>query len=282
MAPRHRNFAWLALAAIVSCGAQQPAPIAVASRVDDLRITAIDELAEKRVDVHDNEARCENAIRIAPKTPAGLATVARGWRVGSEVPFGRYTAVSAFSSAELFPSGVCWIQDGSVLVYDGARLVATVWAPREPDGEAGRIGNVVQAPTPDRVRLLPAGAGRLPMAELVATGEGLRVQRLPEDDAACGGRVRLPNLGEVELLEARRRLRARGWQPLPAKPAAGEFDYIAKERARLPELDGCSGTGWNYCGFAYVHASGAKLDVTTVGENEYEVVDVDIQCTPGK
>lgn len=269
----------LACFAVAACGAPDAPPSDDAARslptiengVPGLRLVAAASLP-RAPDAPAPGANCTDR-RDAGSEGARVAH-RLGWRVSAEAPLGRYDAVAIYRRASDGTSGSCYIEDGSVVVFDGDAVVAIAF---DPDAEAGApadLGTFAPAAGP-RLRLYPGMPG-VPLGDLVATGTGLALASFPESEAACGGRLTLPRLFGDDILGARAKLVAAGWQPMAPDVVAAPWvpDDL---RARGVVEGECAGTGFAFCGFDYRTAGGARLDVTTIGE-DYAVYDYDVTC----
>ena len=91
-------------------------------------------------------------------------------------------------------------------------------------------------------------------------------------ETLCGGKAVVPNIYGKPINEARRLLWARGWAPVPTRPApeaASREGELAKRG--VTEVEGCSGTGFGYCSYNY-RGGGGLLSVATVGEGDFPTV----------
>jgi hypothetical protein len=259
-----------------------PEEVAVSSRVGDVRIAASRVLPAARGNEPLSDF-CGNYV-IKPKTTAGRAAAKRGWHVTSELAFGPYVAVGIFSESEPGTGSTCLIKDGNIVVYGADRLVAIVYARRaSEEGSAGIIASVDKTTLPDTVRILPGSVGS-PTADLSVTSEGLAVTEVAAEDPACDGRVRVPNVFDLTIAQARAKLGKAGWKPVPPGKEEREADPTLDIAAGLrqsgfEEVHECSGTGFGFCGLEYRHASGATLYVTTA-DDPPSVLSVEADCSP--
>lgn len=201
-------------------------------------------------------------LQIEPRTAAGRQILAAGWGVTSEERIGDYQAVSFASDFRPGTSGSCEIADGNAGFFKGGKLVAIAYAPASATATIGSIERHGNA-----LRLWDGGLLAAPMADVALTGDGgIEVRAVAAQDQVCGGRAIVPNLHGQPIGKARAALRTQGWEPVPGP--AGRTDAREREYAgRFPEVGGCSGTGFAYCGFDYRHAAGT-LTVITAGDND--------------
>jgi hypothetical protein len=252
------------------------APISVSSTIPGLRLVATDVLppAPDAPPVGDF---CVDE-EIEATSPGARAAKALGWIVVGDEPLGTYRAVAVFRDAGNGTSGACLVHDGSVVVFDGARVVAIAYDPAVPEDATSNLGGMSAAATPDRVRLWPGWPGP-PVADLVATGSALAIAPFPASEPACDGALQVPMLYGEDIFGARAKLLSAGWQPSPPEVAQSDYQTAPLEARGVVETQACSGTGFAYCAFAYERPDGASLGLTTIGEH-FGVVGYDVACGP--
>ncbi|ONF47818.1 hypothetical protein RSM1_17605 [Methylobacterium radiotolerans] len=246
-----------------------PAP-RVASAVKGLRVVPLAELPRARGGA-GRRAGCPGEVAPA-QSEAARAVAARDWFVLGEAALGRYRAVSFASELQQGPSGTCFVADGNVGLFDGARLVALVYGA----GRTGAVGRI--AARAGGVRLWDGELPPAPVGDLTLRADGtLSLEPPAKVESVCGGRGSIPAIRGRPIDEARTALIAAGWTPVRGAPSddARERDLA---RRGVIEVDGCSGTGLAYCSFRYAGAAGT-LSVTTMGEGDLpEVHEYRITC----
>lgn len=252
---------------------------AVSSQVKELHIATRDKLPPPRDPQMLEEGHFCRMRVITPTTAAGRAVAARGWYVTSEVRAAGYTSVGAFSRGSEGTSGTCFIADGNIFVFRGQALVAIVYgdAP-EDEYSGGLIGGVTGTTLPDRIRITDRTPPDLAQADLRFGVDTIAVVPVAERETFCG-RLEVPNLRGKEIPEARKVLAREGWRPAPPEALDEGYDAAKGYRAEgMPEFETCSGTGYGFCAVNYEHAGGARLHVTTVGDEPPTVSAYDVEC----
>jgi len=271
-----------ALCLLLAASPADAAGPAVDSQVKDLHIAARDELpAPRDPQVLEDGHFCRMQV-ITPKTAAGRAVAARGWYVTSEVQRAGHTSVGAFSRGGEGTSGTCFIADGNIFVFRGQALAAIVYGdPPEDEYSGGLIGGVAETTLPDRVRITDRTPPDFAQADLRFGTDVIAVVPVAERETFCG-RLEVPNLRGKDIPEVRKILAREGWRPAPPEaPEEEGYDAATGYRAEgMPEFETCSGTGYGFCAVNYGHADGARLHVTTVGDEPPTVSAYDVQCGP--
>lgn len=269
-----------ALCMLLAAPSAHAASPAVGSQVKGLHIAARDAVPPPRAPQVLEEGHFCRMQVITPKTAAGRAVAARGWYVTSEVQAAGYTSVGAFSRGGQGTSGTCFVADGNIFVFRGQALAAIVYgdAP-EDEYTGGPIGGVTDTTLPDRIRITDRTPPDFAQADLRLAAETIEVVPVAERETFCG-RLEVPNLRGREIPEVRKILARKGWRPEPPKaPEEAEYDAAKGYRAEgMPEFETCSGTGYGFCAVNYAHAGGARLHVTTVGDEPPTVSAYDVQC----
>lgn len=213
-----------------------------------------------------------------PTTDAGRYVQQRGWGVLSEVGIGDYQFVSF--AGEFIPgtSGTCAVRQGNIGVFDGSRLKAILYTARKSDELIG-----VLVPVEDGiVRVWSGGYLGHPVADISVGSVGLIVAKVAAEDTFCQGRIPMPNVYEMPITDARDKLQAAGWEPVP-QPKEEWGQQIDLHDIGITETVSCSGTGLAFCRYAY-KTSGASLDVVTAGEmfddNVPSVSSYSVTCSP--
>lgn len=213
-----------------------------------------------------------------PTTDAGRFAQQRGWGVISELPIGDYDLVSFAGEFVTGTSGSCAIRQGNIGVFEGSRLKAILYTASKADELIG-----VLAPTgAGSIRIWSGDYLAQPVADLSAGSVGLIVGEVADEDAFCDGTVAVPNVYGQPITEARTKFIASGWNPVP-QPIEEWGQQPDLHELGVTETEGCSGTGFGYCRYAY-ETTRAKLNVTTAGElfedNVPAVTDYGVTCSP--
>lgn len=238
-----------------------PARAELASQIPGLDIVALDRLP--MAPTAQGDAEFCGHLSIQPETPAGRGAKAQGWIVTAEAPFGDLTAVSFVGSFVQGTSGSCLRQDGNVGFFAGDRLTALIYARNAEDLPIGFI-----APFGDSgLRLWSGDYLPQPLADIRPTTGGIAVVPLAASEPVCNGTAEVPLIYGLPVDIARKKLAEAGWQPVPFTGDRSESMGLDAEIAArgVPEVDICSGTGFGFCGYAYVGPAGS-LGVTTMGE----------------
>jgi len=205
-----------------------------------------------------------------PASEGGKLVKARGWAVTGEAPMGRFEAVSFAARFGEGTSGSVGVMQGNVAIFEGPRLVALAYGEKSGDEAIGRV----EALAGGGVRIWDGDLLSVPVADIHAEGDDLRLGPLAAEQSFCHGKATAPNIYGMPINKARAILKAKGWNPAPSKLGANETDFgRERELAKrgVVEVSGCSGTGFAYCSFNYASADGA-LTVTTVGDNDFPSV----------
>lgn len=269
------------LLALATLGCALPAAaLEVRSELPGFSIVAADRLpAPRRPQAFERGHFCAN-LRITPATAAGREAARLGWTVTSEQTRAGYTAVGAFSRGGQGTSGTCLVEDGNVVLYRGARVVAIVY---EAAGAGGRIGGVVPALSPDRLRIPDFTPAGFETADLLLAANAVAVVPIAASETACGN-LPVPNLRGKTVAQVRKAIAPLGWRP---DGDAGDGDAnpldaaVQLRRQGQTEFGSCSGTGYGFCSVAYRHRGGARLEITTVGD-DYSVGTYAVQCPGGR
>jgi len=220
---------------------------------------------------------CSSDI-LDPTTEAGRYVRQRGWGVLSEVSIGDYQLVSFAGEFVPGTSGSCAVRQGNIGVFDGSRLEAILYTASKSDE---LIGALVSREA-GRVRLWSGDYLGYPVADITAGSVGLIVGSVADEDVFCQGIAKVPNVYDLSITEARTKLQAAGWDPVP-QPKEDWGQQPDLHEMGVTETVSCSGTGFGFCAFAY-KTEGATLDVTTAGElfedNVPGVVDYAVTCRP--
>lgn len=206
----------------------------------------------------DLEERCD-FYRAKDLGPAGRQVESLGWKVTSEAPLGRYQVVSFVSGFVPSTNALCFMRNGNIGVFDGARLVALAYA---PDGSDVILGTV----EPLESGALMIWGGDFPgppLGELQVEGDRLRLTDVAAEQTFCEGAVTVPNVYGQSIYAARKQFIAHGWRPVPPEEAPDEYSSEGRLAGRgVIEADACANVG--YCAFNY-RGAGRALWVTTVG-----------------
>lgn len=271
------NTFFLAVIAIAGAPTHPPS-LKVNSSVESVRVVPAITLPANPDGGHIDEYCTDLNPRfdIKPGSAGGRYAASRGWLITSETKLGKYDAVTMVGALDAATSGTCVHRDGNLAIFEGSHLIAIAYQrPRRSSEEAypDGIGSAEQM-DPRRIRLrwgLPAA----PMADVVLR-DGFYVERTPKEDSACGGRVLVPNIFELDIRKARRKLLANGWKPV----RSSEKNYgleAALRKQGVVEAEICSGTGYGFCIFNYAKPKGVSLVVTSAGDGD-TVISYDVQC----
>ncbi len=228
------------------------------SQVDELTVTDLHRLPANP-DALDQVEFCTAVI--TPSSGPGQAVARKGWAVTGEVEANGLTFISFAGRLDLGTSGSCLLSEGNIAIFRKTSLMGLIYA------EAGaRRGIGAIAAQEGALRVWDGDYPARPLADLRLHGSDLVVvSAVASRDPYCEGAVSLPNLYGLPIHLARRFLLDEGWTPVPAKPE--DLPFTRDLSAILPEVQGCSGTGFGFCDFAY-DQGGAVLSVTTMGEAE--------------
>ena len=81
---------------------------------------------------------CEGYV-IKSTSQAGKVVASHGWVVTGEAKIGSYQAVSFAGKLEFAGSGACSVEQGNIGFFDGATLVALIYAPKLSKKTIGAI-----------------------------------------------------------------------------------------------------------------------------------------------
>jgi hypothetical protein len=206
---------------------------------------------------------------LKPQSSAGRAAAAKGWLIAGEARLGPLTAVLIVGGYEPGTSAVCYARNGNIALYDGARLVAIVYAAKGSDVQIGsfeQIGETLRIGTSTPIA---------PFGDLTIHGRDISFGPISASDSVCGGRRTVPNVYGLPIVEARRKLIANGWKPVASSEEVWALG--AELRAQgVVEVSSCSGTGYGFCAFEYA-AGGDRLDLTTT-DDDAEVGSYSVEC----
>lgn len=281
---------WVVCGALVACLLSGPAVLAqqgatglgggqeelkAASEIKGLSFGLLDKLP-RAPKTRDRMPEFCSSYAAQPRTPGGHMARSLGWLITGEAVLGSFTAVSFAGSFEPATSGTCIIRDGNVGLFNRAGdLVALAYAAKGSNVSLGRVEEVEGA-----VNVRDGEPPHSPVAriDLQSGGYLLRLGALAAQEKVCGGRAVVPNIRNQTIDKARRALIEAGWTPVPGDPANAGREADLRKRG-VPEVDGCSGTGFGYCSFNYKGPAG-KLDVTTIGDSDFPTVsDYSVQCS---
>lgn len=285
MTPRPATHKRLAAAAVLlafgagsAAQAQSASSLDLMSQVMGVALARITNLPEAPADTGDAQW-CDHLV-IAAGTPGGQLAESRGWSVTGEVSLDGVDLVSFVAGFESGTSGSCALLDGNVGIFSGDEMIGVAYA---PTGSALSIGHIHPLGS-DGARIWSGDFLSMPVADMALMGGfALAVRPLAAEEKFCGDTASVPNIYGVPIAEARETLAASGWT---AREIAESEDPDSRSREYralgLVELEGCSGTGFGFCSFAYDGTAGT-LSVTTVGEGEDGgtpiVSSYDVACT---
>lgn len=210
--------------------------------------------------------------RVRPATARGKMAAQRGWLVVNETRFHDLNAVLLVRGFDPGTSGHCFSKDPNLAFFDGDRLVGVLYS-NGKDGigmnDAEDVGGHLRV----RDDLSPVGQVNL-------NGTDLTFDRVTGSDEVCSGKYRVPVVFSQPYSKARRILGRSGWIARQSTGEVIEDGRTENYRARFPEVETCSGTGYARCFFVLSANDGvAKLSITTAGEDDDPVVtDYDVSC----
>lgn len=249
-------------ALLIAAASPALAEASYTSTVPGLAIAPLTDLPPAPMNQGDREF-CLHKLVPQFTTPGGEVAHFQGWGVTGEEPFGPLTAVSFVGGFTGGTSGGCELNDGNIGLFQGGDLKAVIYA---TDPQSTLIGFV--APLwPDGLRIWSGGYLAEPLADIRPDGAGgAAIVPLAASETVCGGAAEVPLIYGLPILEARQRLIAAGWQPVPRAADQGVDSLTTGLIAEgIPEVDECSGTGYGFCAFRYTRPT-ADLSVTTAGE----------------
>jgi hypothetical protein len=258
------------------------ATVKIGSAIDEVRLVVAANLPTNPDGGHIDEYCADLSPRfdIKAKSVGGRYAASRGWLVTSETKLGKYDAVNIVGALDGATSGTCVHRDGNLAIFEGSRLIAIAYKrPEKNPDEAypDSLGSAEQI-DPRRIRLrwgLPAA----PIADVVLS-DGIYVEHTPRVDRACGGTVFVPNIFELDIRKARKKLLAYGWKPSrPSEPMNGGLDGQLRAQG-VVEVEICSGTGYGFCLFNYKNRRGDSLGVRSAGDGP-TVIDYQVGCRRG-
>lgn len=250
-------------------GSAEPETAKFTSDVKALAFDAVTQLPKAPADAED---QC--GVAITAKSAAARAVTKAGWGITAEERIGRYQAVSFAGSFENGTSGSCYVSKGNVAVFEGDQLRAIAYARSGSEVTIGRIEPFGKT----GLRIWDGDFLPHPVADIQVTETGLGIVKPAAREMTCGGVV--PGIDGKPITKARAALIAAGWKPVDHGSADQRSDPREQDLVKLGavEVDSCSGTGFGYCAFDYERA-GARLSVTTVGDNEDpKVSDSGVKC----
>jgi len=242
-------------------------PVSQVSGVEIVRLAELPKAPKKSGDA----ASCDNHDTKTTSSEA-RAVEERGWTVTGEAKLGALQAVSFVADMEQGTSGSCLLKEGNLAFYEDGKLVALAYAAKNAALSLGRVEQ-----NGEGIRIWDGDWVQQPIADVkLVGGKGIIVTALPGEEKFCSGQVTVPNIYRLPISLARIMLIEHGWQPEESKD---ELDIISKglREMGISEVDGCSGTGFGYCGFSYNNA-GHSLSVTTVGDTP-SVLSYDVKCS---
>lgn len=243
------------------------------SQVSGIEIVRLAELP-KAPKKSEETVSCDNWTSKTPGSEA-RAVEQHGWTVTGEAELGSLQVVSFVADTEEGTSGSCLLKDGNIAFYEGGKLIALAYASKKTTLSLGRV-----EASGDVLRFWDGELVQQPVADVkLVGGKGIVITALPNEEKFCSGQVTVPNVYNVPIILARMMLKEHGWQPEQSKE---ELDSASKSLVDMgiTEVDGCAGTGFGFCGFAYKNA-GNSLSVATVGDSPDtpSVISYDVKCS---
>ncbi|MFC4291041.1 hypothetical protein ACFOWX_01285 [Sphingorhabdus arenilitoris] len=196
-----------------------------------------------------------------------------GWLVTSEHQEGGLHFVSFSSALDPGTSGVCFGRNGNLAMFGDGKLLAIAYSARPDDLVIGSLDPLDQKPGEFYIG---DGTGPYaPIAKMTVRGGISAITPLPAQESYCGGKAVIPNIYGKQIFDARKPLRSAGWRP-NSSPDEGYGGTVTHLRKSVPEVDGCSGTGYGFCTYAYRKGK-MTLGMTSVGE-EYNIIGYSVDC----
>lgn len=229
------------------------------SQVSGIEIRRIAKLPKAPVYEGEQEL-CENRVAKI-ETVEGKGVEQQGWIVTGEAKLGSLNVVSFVGRMEQGTSGSCLSEDGNLAFFANGDLVALAYMSKNSDLS---IGGVEQRG--EELRLLSGDWLQQSIADVsLVHDQGVIISALPREEQFCTGKVTVPDIRQVPIILAREMLRNRGWNPVKSDEEpdgrTGELRALG-----IKEADGCSGTGFGFCGFEYKNGDD-HLAITTVGDS---------------
>lgn len=211
---------------------------------------------------------------MSPKTAAGEHVANLGWHVREEIAKNDMTYVSFFSQSTGGTSGNCDIHDGNVAVFDGDQFIADIYASKKSKQPLGTILDGKQ------IRIYGSSVVGTPMADVSVdrTKKLITIRNIPDVELSCNGKVKVPNIHDMEISNARKKLKQFGWLPSDMSEEADDFGMVkAMADAGHKEYSSCSGTGFGFCNLEYYNGENG-MTVTTYGEESATVNAYEVHC----
>lgn len=205
-----------------------------------------------------------------PKTQSAKHVAEKGWRVTGEAKLDELDAVSFAGGVEPGTSGICYLKNGNVAIFQDGQLQAILYGKE--------VGSVASIPNSKAVRLW-SDDGIIPIADVSHSARVISVHRLATTDLVCASRIPLPSPFGLPVSAARAKLIESGWKPLPQFENLGMNSRVEEMRKLgINEVESCAGTGTAGCYFVYAK-DGADLALRSFGEDEDPViVSYDVTC----
>ncbi len=212
----------------------------------------------------------------------GKIAAALGWGIVAEQKLGPYEAVSFAGEFAPAAGGACAIDKGNVALFDGAKLVALIYA---PSSTPEAIGNI--SPAGRRMRIFDGSLAPAPIGDVALTADGaIEIDPVAAEDSVCGGTDVVPNLYGTRIDKVRAALFRKGWRPskgapLNPKDPLQSFTNSLRQRG-IVEVHSCAPTGLAYCSYEY-RKGAMVLEVTSTGDATFPTVtDYAVKCKPPK
>lgn len=255
---------------IQNAASEDPGPVVTVDAFPEFRYTATSSLPTK--DREFTPYECNH--QTYPVTLEGQAVAEHGWAVLSEIAISKYTLVSFAGKLERFTSSICHISEGNIAIFEDQLLTGIIYT-ANPEDELISWLDIQEG---GRVRVFNGAGIHSPIADLVIRPGSISLEPIASYTSYCSGQELVPNIYGMDIREARLHLFEAGWSPtLPEDEIEQRFLWSSPYQEGIFETRGCSGTGVNYCGYAYQNL-GAELNVTSAGEIAFFVVNFDVTC----
>jgi hypothetical protein len=256
----NRSVSPPAAATISAAAAAQPR-YALRSNVRGASLVRIEQLAAVTPTPIEADNWCSERF-VRPTSPGGKIAMKRGWRVVQETKFHQFEVVLIVRGLEKMTSSRCASIDANVAFFNGDQLVGVLYP-------KGKDGISIAAIEPVGAHLRVWSPDPLVQGQATLAGTSLTFDDVTGNDSVCAGKYQVPPVFSRNYSEARRMLIAAGWVPVPPTPEPNEYPFVTEYRKRFPEVESCSGTGWDECGSSFAARHGAAtLGIAFFGDGD--------------
>jgi hypothetical protein len=166
------------------------------------------------------------------------------------------------------------VSQGNVALFNGAQLLALIYADKKGQLSIGRITAIK-----DRLRILDGDLVAMPVGDIrLAENQSVDVEPLAAEEQVCEGKATAPNVYGKPITDARRAILAEGWEPFQSPPPSYS-DPLGDDLRKMGivEATDCSGTDFAYCSY-YYHRGDMELGVTSFGDGTPTVSNYEAAC----